>query len=95
MAALDDLFDPALISAEAKAAFPESYIVRPLQREDYRKGFFDCLSVLTYVGDISEERFLERYDWMATQGKGVHYFLVVEHDSRIVGTGTLVVERKL
>ncbi|KAL1863975.1 Glucosamine-phosphate N-acetyltransferase-like protein [Diaporthe australafricana] len=94
MAALHALFDPALISAEAKAAFPESYVVRPLQRDDYKKGFFDCLSVLTYVGDISEERFLERFDWMATQGKGVHYFMVIEHDSRVVGTGTLVVERK-
>lgn len=95
MAAAQALFDPALISAEAKAAFPGSYVVRPLQRDDYRKGFFDCLSVLTHVGDISEDRFLERFDWMATQGKEVHYFLVIEHDNRIVGTGTLIVERKL
>ncbi|KAG6362334.1 hypothetical protein INS49_010564 [Diaporthe citri] len=94
MAASTALFDPGLISPEAKAAFPEGYTIRPLQRDDYGKGFFDCLSVLTYVGSVSEERFLERFDWMATQGKGIHYFLVIEHEGQIVGTGTLVVERK-
>lgn len=95
MAVPNVLFDPSLISPEAKAAFPEGYTIRPLQRDDYGRGFFDCLSVLTYVGNVSEERFVERFDWMATQGKGVHYFLVIEHEGRIVGTGTLVVERKL
>lgn len=95
MATSNALFDPCLISPEAKAAFPEGYIIRPLQRDDHGRGFFDCLSVLTYVGDVSEERFLERFDWMATQGKGIHYFLVIEHDGWIAGTGTLVVERKL
>lgn len=95
MASLNALFDPGLISPETKATFPAGHIIRPLQRDDYGKGFFDCLSVLTYVGNVSEERFLERFDWMATQGKGIHYFLVIEHEGRIVGTGTLVVERKL
>lgn len=95
MAVPKTLFDPSLISPEAKAAFPEGYTIRPLQRDDYGRGFFDCLSVLTYTGNVSEERFVERFDWMATQGKGIHYFLVIEHEGRIVGTGTLVVERKL
>ena len=95
MAVSNALFDPELISSEARAALPEEYFIRPLQRDDYGRGFFDCLSVLTYVGNVSEERFLERFDWMATQGKGIHYFLVIEHKGRIVGTGTLVVERKL
>lgn len=95
MAVSNPLFDASLITPEARAAFPEGYNIRPLQRDDYGRGFFDCLSVLTYVGNVSEERFLERFDWMATQGKGVHYFLVIEHEGRIVGTGTLVVEKKL
>ncbi|KAG8165998.1 hypothetical protein KVR01_004550 [Diaporthe batatas] len=94
MAVANSLFDPALITDEARAAFPEGYHIRPLQRDDYGRGFFDCLSVLTYVGNVSEERFVERFDWMATQGKGIHYFLVIEHEGRIVGTGTLIVEKK-
>lgn len=95
MAISNALFDHDLISPEAKAAFPDGYIIRPLQRDDYGRGFFECLSVLTYVGNVSEERYLEHFDWMATQGKGIHYFLVIEHEGRIVGTGTLVAERKL
>lgn len=95
MAISNALFDPDLISPEAKTAFPEGYIIRLLQRSDYGRGFFECLSALTYVGNVSEERFLERFDWMASQGKGIHYFLVIEHEGRIVGTGTLVVEKKL
>lgn len=95
MAVPNSLFDPGLITPEARAAFPEGYSVRPLQRDDYGRGFFDCLSVLTWVGNVSEERFLERFDWMATQGKGMHYFLVIEHEGLVVGTGTLIVEKKL
>jgi len=93
MAAPKGLFSPDLISAEVASSLPESYKIRPLEREDYHKGFFECIQVLTSTGDVSEERFCERYDWM--KNLGVHYFLVVEHEGRIVGTGTLMVEKKL
>jgi glucosamine-phosphate N-acetyltransferase len=52
--------------------------------------------VLTTVGDISEESFSQRYDWLVTQGKGGYYMLVIEDGAgRVVGTGALIVERKL
>ncbi|KUJ10408.1 acyl-CoA N-acyltransferase [Mollisia scopiformis] len=94
MATPKGLFSPNVISADIAASFPESYIIRPLEREDYHKGFFECIQVLTETGDVSEERFCERYDWMKNQGQGIHYFLVIEHQNQIVGTGTVVVERK-
>jgi glucosamine-phosphate N-acetyltransferase len=50
---------------------------------------------LTSTGDVTEKRFRELYDWMSTQGRGIHFMLVIEHDNRIVGTGALLVERKL
>lgn len=53
------------------------------------------LRVLTTVGDISEEAWNERYDWMSTQGKGGYYLLCVLDGDRVVGTGALIVERKL
>lgn len=89
------LFSPSLISPEISASFPEGYTIRPLEREDYSKGFFECIQVLTSTGNVTEAQFHERYDWMKTQGKGVHYFMVIEYEGRIVGTGTLVMERKL
>jgi glucosamine-phosphate N-acetyltransferase len=89
------LFSTSLISPTIVASFPRSYSIRPLERDDYSKGFFECLKVLTSTGDVTEKRFRELYDWMSTQGRGIHFMLVIEHDNRIVGTGALLVERKL
>ena len=47
------------------------------------------------VGDITEQEFNERYDFYNGQGKGGYYLLVIEDGGRIVGTGALIVERKL
>jgi glucosamine-phosphate N-acetyltransferase len=91
------LFSTELISPEVASALPEGYIVRALRRSDYDTGFLDCLRVLTTVGDISETQFDERYQWMASQDG--YYILVVEDSSSgkgvVVGTGALIVERKL
>jgi glucosamine-phosphate N-acetyltransferase len=89
------LFSMSLISPTIVASFPEPYSIRPLERDDYSKGFFECLKVLTSTGDVTEKRFHELYDWMSTQGRGIHFMLVIEHDNCIIGTGALLVERKL
>jgi glucosamine-phosphate N-acetyltransferase len=93
MSAPKGLFSPSVISPDVVSSLPAGYTIRPLEREDYHKGFFECIQVLTSTGDVSESRFLERYDYM--KNLGVHYFLVIEHEGKIVGTGTLMVERKL
>lgn len=55
--------------------------------------------MLTTVGDISETAWTERYEWM--EKRSDEYFLIVVTDERresgkkVVGTGCLVVERKL
>jgi glucosamine-phosphate N-acetyltransferase len=50
------------------------------------------------VGDITEEEWTERYDLMA-KCVGTYYVLVIVHTTgdgeKIVGTGTLMVEKKL
>lgn len=90
------LFANTLISDAVKASFPAGYTVRSLERTDFAKGFLDCLRVLTWVGDLSEQDFYERYDEMdATRGKGPYYLVVIEYEGRIVGTGSLIVEKKL
>lgn len=89
------LFSPDLIGTDVVTSFPEGYTVRPLERGDYAKGFLDCLGVLSDVGDVSQDRFEERFDWMKTQGQGVHYHVAIEHENRVVGTGAIIVERKL
>jgi glucosamine-phosphate N-acetyltransferase len=94
MATPKGLFSNTLISPEVISSPPESYTVRSLEREDFAKGYLDCLRVLTHVGDLTVEQFNERYDEM-NAGKGTYYLLVIEQEDWIVGTGSLIVEKKL
>jgi glucosamine-phosphate N-acetyltransferase len=95
----EPLFPPQLISTTVQEALPAGYKCRPLQKSDYHAGFLDVLRVLTTVGEISEERWNERYDFFKARSDA--YFLLVildesrEPNKRIVGTGALIVERKL
>lgn len=91
----EELFPASLIPAAAAGALSdEGFRFRPLRREDFGQGFLDCLRVLTWVGDYTEADFLERYDDMA-RSNGTYFYLVLEHGGRVVGTGALVVEKKL
>jgi len=96
MASEKGIFSSDLISPAVAAVLPEGYTVRSLRKSDYSTGFLDCLRVLTTVGDISEAEFEERYAWLARQDGG-YYILVIEDTSvgKVVGTGALIVERKL
>ncbi|EFY86992.1 GNAT family acetyltransferase, putative [Metarhizium acridum CQMa 102] len=88
------LFPASLISQDVAASLPEGFTIRPLEKEDYAKGFLTCLEHLTWTGNQTEHEFNERYDEMDTQGKGPYYYVVIEHAGRIVGTGAVVVEKK-
>ena len=39
-------------------ALPAGYTIRPLQSDDYDRGYLACLAQLTTVGDISRQNFL-------------------------------------
>lgn len=91
----EGLFLSDLVSPIIAAQLPSSYTLRALRKSDYGRGFLDCLRVLTTVGDITEQQWDERYEWMSTKGKGGYYLLVVDDGERVVATGALIVERKL
>jgi hypothetical protein len=93
-----ELFPSEYLSPEVQAQLPEGYKLRALRKTDYDAGFLDVLRVLTTVGDIPKEKFEERFDWISKQDSS--YFIIVIEDTnssppRIVGTGALLVERKL
>lgn len=94
MADREPLFSPSLLSDEVVSSLPAGFSIRPLRREDFKKGYLDCLRVLTWVGDLTEVEWNTRFDEMA-RATGTYYLLALEHEDRIVGTGSLVVERKL
>lgn len=91
---MSELFPSSLISSEVTTSLPASYTIRSLRKDDFSKGYLDCLKVLTHVGDLTVEEWNERYDEMA-ESKGTYYLLAVEHEGRVVGTGSLIVEKKL
>ncbi|KIW01567.1 hypothetical protein, variant [Verruconis gallopava] len=98
MMACDSLFPASLISASVQADLPHGYVVRPLQRSDYSRGHLEPLRDLTYIGEISEQQWIERFDWMASC-QGTYYVVVIvdttkESRGSIVATGTLVAEKK-
>ncbi|KAF2851011.1 glucosamine 6-phosphate N-acetyltransferas-like protein [Plenodomus tracheiphilus IPT5] len=88
------LFSSELISPEVLKALPEGYGCRPLEKKDYANGFLDVLRVLTTVGDITEEQWNERYDWMSKRNDEYYLLCITDSSSAIVGTGALLVERK-
>jgi glucosamine-phosphate N-acetyltransferase len=89
------LFPSNLISVEIYDLLPPGYIIRPLERGDHGRGFFDCLKSLTWTGEIDERQFQERFDWMRDKSPGWFYDVVIEYEEEIVATGVLIVERKL
>ncbi|KAF2116711.1 hypothetical protein BDV96DRAFT_598576 [Lophiotrema nucula] len=88
------LFSPDLVSPEVAAQLPEGYQCRPLRRSDYHDGFLDVLRVLTTVGDVTEEQWDERYEWISHRNDEYFLLCITDSASRIVGTGALIVERK-
>ncbi|EON66435.1 glucosamine-phosphate N-acetyltransferase [Coniosporium apollinis CBS 100218] len=88
------LFSPTLISPTVQSQLPPSYTCRPIQRSDYHSGFLDVLRVLTTVGDVSEAQWNKRYDWMSARSDEYFLLCILNGEDKIVGTGTLVVERK-
>lgn len=90
------IFLPHLIPQNVQNLLPETLKLRPLQSNDYQLGHLEILGGLTHVGSITESAWLDRFEWM--MGCGGSYYVVVIEDlegKRIVGTGTLIVEKKL
>lgn len=94
-APLGPLFLPSLISPSVSSALPSKYTIRPLQRSDYSAGFLDVLRVLTTVGDIDEKSWNGHYDFMARRDDTYYIVVVCDGQGKVVGCGSLVVERKL
>ncbi|RHZ75385.1 hypothetical protein Glove_214g37 [Diversispora epigaea] len=88
------LFSKDLISPKVQAALPKGYSIRPLANDDYERGFLDVLSVLTVIGDISKAQFLERFHYLKAHNHEYFTLVIVSPEDRIVGAGTIFVERK-
>ena len=70
-------------------------IVRSLRRDDFEKKYMDLLAQLTVAGDVTKEKFEQRYDEMKANYNS--YFICVVENlevKKVVASVTLVYERK-
>lgn len=61
---------------------------------DYDRGYLELLSQLTEVGKVTREQFLNRFYQMKATGDYFVTVIVDKRYNRIIGSATLVVERK-
>ncbi|KAK9233938.1 acyl-CoA N-acyltransferase [Lipomyces kononenkoae] len=89
------LFPTSFICPDISSNLAPDYTLRPLQLSDYKAGCLDVLRDLTTVGDITEERFTEQVEYMRAR-QGEYFVIVIEKiaTGKVVGIGTLLVERK-
>jgi glucosamine-phosphate N-acetyltransferase len=90
----ESLFAPSLISPEIQSVLPEGYSARPLRRSDYHLGYLNVLRVLTTVGDITEAMWNDRFEYLSKRNDEYYLIVICDGAGRIVGTGSLIVERK-
>jgi glucosamine-phosphate N-acetyltransferase len=93
------LFSASLISPTINASLRKGLIFRPLQRSDFKYGHLDVLRELAHVGDITEEQWTERFDDMKKCNGSYFIVVIVDQNNEpaktVIGTGTLIVEKKL
>ncbi|OJJ55980.1 hypothetical protein ASPSYDRAFT_33990 [Aspergillus sydowii CBS 593.65] len=88
------LFSTTLISPLVSDVLPKGYSIRPVQRSDFHRGYLDVLRVLTTVGDVSEDAWNKRFDWISSRNDEYYLLVIVDEEDQIVATGSLIVERK-
>ncbi|ADM11932.1 glucosamine phosphate N-acetyltransferase [Encephalitozoon intestinalis ATCC 50506] len=85
---------PSLSMCDIPILKRENYILKGLDINDYERGFVECLNELTIPGKVTKEQFKERYLSLCKDGC---YKIVVAynpHKDKIIGSGTLFVEKK-
>ncbi|CAB3398536.1 unnamed protein product [Caenorhabditis bovis] len=88
----DDLLKPHI----PRQGLPQGFKVRPLNSNDFSNGYLELLSQLTTVGDVSREKFMERFESMMNTNPKSYYITVIEDEAsgKVVASASLVLEWK-
>lgn len=73
----------------------ENLMMRPLNLNDYDKGYMQLLAQLTVVGDVSREEFEAKFEKMRAC-PNTFYIVVLEDTSsnQVIGSASLIIEHK-
>lgn len=92
---LDLIFSPDLISSQVKSQLHPDVHIRPLASTDYRRGHLSVLSVLSVVTDPGEPAWVAQFNAMRASPKTYYPIVIVsKHTDKIVGVGSIIIERK-
>jgi len=71
------------------------FLLRPLSASDNHKGFMQLLGQLTVAGEVADETFAKRVEYLQRLGDD-HHVAVIEdlQSSQIVATGSILIEHK-
>jgi glucosamine-phosphate N-acetyltransferase len=70
------------------------YFLKSLDKEDFERGFIECLSELTVWVECSKEKLLSHFAFI---NASPDYKVIVAYDpteNRVIGSGTLFIEHK-
>ncbi|GAA6063921.1 hypothetical protein JCM10212_003539 [Sporobolomyces blumeae] len=92
------LFDASLLPQDVLSELPSGLTLRPLDSSDYARGHLSVLAHLTAAPDVGQDAWSSRFTEMVeiNQVKLTYLPIVLVDDAsdRLVGSATLVVERK-
>ncbi|KAK7050497.1 glucosamine 6-phosphate N-acetyltransferase [Favolaschia claudopus] len=92
---LDLLFPASLISQDLKSQLHPDVHIRPLASTDHSRGHLTVLSVLTVATDLGEAAWSAQFNAMRGAPQTYYSLVIVDKNSdRIVGAGTVFIERK-
>jgi len=96
---IEFLYDSSILSdlpsAKELSAKDKSLYFRPLQSDDYNRGYIELLKQLTSVGDVTELDFKERFRELKSSNETYYHTVIVDSSTdQIVGSATLIKERK-
>lgn len=96
----DVMYDPEILksvpSAVEVTAKYSNFVCRPLQSDDFSRGFISLLQQLTSVGSVGESDFKRRFQ-LLKKCQGTYYHTVIvdtEKSDQIIASASLVVEKK-
>lgn len=96
---IEAMYDPQLLkfvpSVDEVTSKCSTLVCRPLQSDDYIRGFITLLGQLTNVGSVTESDFKKRFNSLKKCIDTYYNTVIVDKVSdQIIGSATLIVEKK-
>lgn len=74
---------------------PEGYSFRKLEKTDYHNNYTTVLEGLTTVGEVTEAKFNQVFDYWSSLPHIFHPHVITDPQGTVVATGSVIVEKKI